>query len=298
MKHLKKVFIFLFAALMASCSSEDADAVNDGTTPITGADNFTYKIDGRTVAINNTIAQRSGSTIAVAGYAADGTAIAVEFNEFGNLKDITAYSISNFDVPTRSEYHYFKSNYINFELVAIDATAKKVKVTFSGKVYDEEYDLTSDYSTVEGSFQVTYRDVVPEVAGLGVFAKINNENWYTTDITQSGGFFPGSDITLNESNDSKYTIGIITNHDNSTVGTHSFGPAVSSNKVILSEYNTTTHEDVEYTSTTGTIKITAKTTNILYTIIEGTFSLTARHPTNGTTVTVTDGTFKSVYTNY
>jgi hypothetical protein len=282
-------------ALVVSCSSDDADTVTNEQAPITGADSFSYKIDGRTVAITNIIAQRSGSSLAVSGYAADGTAIGIAFNEFGNLGTISAYSVSNFDIPTRSEFHYFKSNYINFELVAIDAAAKKVKVTFSGKVYDDNYDINSDFSVVEGSFQVTYRDVVPAVANLGVFAKIDGADWHGTETIQSGGFFDGEDLTLYESNDTKYSIGIVTNHDNSTIGTYAFGPALSSNKIVLSVYNPTINEDVEYISTTGTMKLTSKTSNLLYTIIEGTYSFTAKHPTNGSTVTVTNGTFKSVY---
>ena len=295
MNNLKKVFFFLITALVVSCSSDDADTVTNEQAPITGADNFSYKIDGRTVAITNIVAQRSGSSLAVSGYATDGTAISVEFNEFGNLGGVSAYSISNFDIPTRSEFHYFKSNYINFELVAIDAAAKKVKVTLSGKVFDDEFDLNSDFSVVEGSFQVTYRDVVPAVANLGVFAKIDGADWHGTETIQSGGFFDGEDLTLYESNDTKYTIGIVTNNANSTIGTYNFGPALSSNKIVLAVYNPTTHEDVEYISTTGTMKLTAKTSSLPFTIIEGTYSFTAKHPTNGSTITVTDGTFKSVY---
>jgi Family of unknown function (DUF6252) len=296
MKTLKNALFVLFVAMAASCSSDDSDPVNNNP-PITGEDSFEYTIDGVEQDITEITALRSGNNIEVMGTSATGRVVTLNFNKWGNMGDV--YTLSNdFSIPWRTSYHYFKSNYFDFELVSIDEVNKKVKVNFSGKVYDEEYEIDSDFSVIEGSFQVTYTEVTPQVPGLEVSATVAGQEWHDSDADQSGGFFSGEDVTLNMSNDSKYTIGIVTNHQNSVVGTHTFGPAESSNKMKLFVYNTQTNEEDEYITTSGTMNITAKTVGFQYTIIEGTFSFEAKNPDTNQTVTVNNGTFKTVYDNY
>lgn len=285
------LFVSVFAV---SCSSEDSDPVNNNPS---GEEYFTYTIDGEEQDMTLWQGLRSESTFAVSGTSASGRIVEFQFNQWGNLGDVSTLG-DDFDIPWRMGYHYFKSNYFTFDLVAIDEANKTVEVTFSGKVFDEEYDITSDYSTIEGSFRVKYQDATPVVSGLGAFAKINGADWHDSDSDQEGGFFSGEDLMINLSNDSKYTISIVTNHETTAVGNYTFGQAQSSNKVKLKVYDTSINEEVEYTSSNGTMAITAKTVGAQLTVIEGTYSFTATNPDTGAAVTVTAGTFKQAYSNY
>lgn len=295
MKKLKHAALVLFlSAFAVSCSSDDSNPVNNNPS---GEEFFEYTIDGEEQNVTTWIAARSESSFEVQGTAASGRVIHFTFNQWGNLGDASTMA-NDLEIPWRTSYHYFKSNYFTFELVAIDEANKTVEVNFSGKVFDEEYDITSTFSTVEGSFKVAYTQVTPQISGLGVSATVNGTAWHDSDGDQEGGFFSGENLTLNASNDSKYTLGIVTNHDNTTTGVHTFGEAESSNKVKLFVYDTQENYEVEYTTTTGTMNVTEKTVGAQYTVIAGTFSFTAEHPETGAAITVQNGTFKQVYLNY
>jgi|GEM_PF-1351110 len=298
MKKLKNALFVLFVSVaVASCSSDDGEPVNNGNNPINEDDYFNYTIDGEEQDMVSWIAQRSEGSFAVSGTSASGRVVELQFNQWGNVGDVMTLS-DDFEIPWRNNYHYFRSNYFDFELVSIDEVNKKVKVNFSGKVYDEEYDINSDFSTIEGSFVVTYTNVTPVVAGLGVSATVDGEEWHDSDGDQSGGFFSGEDLTINASNDSKYTIGIVTNHDTTETGEYTFGPGDSSNKMKLFVYNTETHYEEEWTTVSGTMEITEKTVGMQLTILAGTFSFTAENPETGETVTISNGAFKKAYSNY
>lgn len=299
MKKLKNALFVLFIAMAASCSSDDSEPVDNENpnNPITGEDYFNYTIDGEEQDITAITAVRSGNTLEVMGTSATGRVVTVNFNKWGNVGDVQTLA-NDFEIPWRTSYHYFRSNFFDFELVSIDEANKKVKVNFSGKVYDEEYDINSDYSVIEGSFQVTYTVVTPQIPGLEVSATVAGEEWHDTDSDQSGGFFSGEDITLNMASDNQYTIGIVTNHDTTEVGSYTFGPAETSNKMKLFVYNTETNEEEEYITTEGTMTITAKTVGLQFTVIEGTFSYKAKNPNSNEVITINNGAFKTVYDNY
>lgn len=295
MKTLKTAVLFLFVSLLASCSSDDGDPVDNN--PITGDDYFEYTIDGEEQDMTEWTALRSENTIAVSGTSATGRVVQLQFNKWGDIGDVMTLA-DDFDIPWRNNYHYNRGETFDFELVSIDEENKKIKVNFSGKVYDEEYDNSSDFSTIEGSFIVTYQQVQPQVAGLGVSAEIDGDAWHDSDSDQSGGFFSGEDLTINASSASKYTIGIVTNHDDTTADNYTFGPAETSNKMKLFVYNPETNMEEEWTTTSGSMNITEKTVGFQITVLAGTFSFTAENPETGETVSVTNGTFKQGYSNY
>lgn len=297
MKTLKTAVLFLFVSLMASCSSDDGEPVDNGNNPITGDDYFEYTIDGEEQDMTSWVAQRSENSLAVSATSASGRIVELEFNKWGNVGDVMTLG-DDFDIPWRHNYHYNRGETFDFELVSIDEQNKKVKVNFSGKVYDEEYDNTSDFSTIEGSFIVTYQEVQPQVAGLGVSATVDGNAWHDSDSDQSGGFFSGEDLTINVSSDNKYTLGIVTNHDNTEEGSYTFGPEEASNKMKLFVYNTETEMEEEWITTSGTMEITEKTVGFQFTVLAGTFSFTAENPETGESVTITNGTFKYPYSNY
>ncbi|MEL1245646.1 hypothetical protein AAEO56_15335 [Flavobacterium sp. DGU11] len=290
MKKLKNALFVLFVGLAASCSSDSDTPVNN---PITGDDYFNYTIDGVEQDITQITAVRSGNMFEVVGTAASGRVVDVQFNKWGDVGDVQTLA-NDFNIPWRTTYHYFKSNYFTFELVSIDEATKKVKVNFSGKVYDDEYILSDGFSVIEGSFQVTYTDVAPIISGLGVSATVAGQEWHDSDGDITGGW-AGEDMTLNASNDTKYTIGIVTNHDDTVVGNYSIGPNETSNKMKLFVYNTETDEEDEYITVSGNMNVTTKTEGLQYTVIEGTFNFIAKNPDTNQTVTITGGSFKQAY---
>jgi len=222
--------------------------------------------------------------------------ITLNFNEHGNMGDITSGIMpASLGYPISRNYYFYKSHYFDFKLVAIDRANKKVRVTFSGRLYNQNNMI--DYETVEGSFQATYTEVTPVVPGLEVSAKIDGANWYSSGF-YAGGFLGNANTNLQSLNDNKYTIGIVTNHDTSVTGTYAFDADELTNKVILYEFDTVARQQREYINSTGSITLSSKTVGPLYTVIQGTFNLTATHPVSGTAVTVTNGMYKYSYNTF
>lgn len=291
MKNFKFIFLITLSIVLGSCSSDD------DSSPSSSSEYFNYKIAGETISVTQWEANRSENTIEVLGRGSNGKAIYFIFNAQGNIGRVETYSSTDFSVPDRNAQAYYTNESFNFNLASIDAANKTVKVTFSGKVYEDEYDLTSDFVQVEGDFQVKYNDVTPEVSGLGVYAKIAGEDWYSSNGDQSGGFFSGSDLTLDSYNGGVYRIGITINHSTTNTGTFNFTPSSTKNKVVLSKYNTALNYFEEF-NCTGSLVITSKQVGAQMTIISGTYSFTAVDPETNASITVSNGTFKENYSKY
>jgi len=291
MKILKLIPLVFALVILNACSSDSSSSSSSVD------ESFHFKYDGQTINVTSWEAQRSGNTIAVTGYGANGMSISLEFNSYGDIGEVDTYSLTDGAVPLSQAQAYYTNESFTFNLVSINATNKTAHVTFSGKVYEDGYDLTSPFVNVEGDFLVNYEDVIPQVAGLDVYAKIAGNDWYDSKSDQEGGFFSGSDVTLSSYNGDIYAINITTNHDNSIVGSHSFTPSSSTDKVTLSKYNSTLDYFEEY-DCTGTFNLTAKEVGASITVITGTYTFTAVDPVTSAEITVTNGTFKTAYTNY
>ena len=290
MKKFKFILFVVLAATLGSCSSDSSSSSSTN-------EYFNYKIDGETISVPQWDAIRSENTIEVAGQGSNGKTIYFHFNSLGNIGSVDTYSVSDFSVPNRGAQGYYTNESFNFNLESINETNKTVKVSFSGKVFEDEYNLSSDFVLVEGNFQVKYTDATPQVAGLGVSANVAGNDWISSNEDQSGGFFSGSDITLDSYNGDVYRIGVTTNHDNTTIAAYNFTPSTSTNTVKISKYNTSLNYFEEY-DCTGTLNITNKQVGNQITVISGTFSFTAIDPNTSAQITITDGTFKQVYSNY
>ena len=126
-------------------------------------------------------------------------------------------------------------------------------------------------------------------------AKINGSDWYATDADQSGGFFFGSDIELNNFSDDEYFIGFVMNDENTIVAEYNFNENSTVDRISFSKYDPSTNGFIEY-ETSGIFNISEKNVGLQFTQIIGTYSLTA---TNGTEVIqVTEGQVNTVYQNY
>ncbi|MFP9099843.1 DUF6252 family protein [Flavobacterium sp. RHBU_24] len=290
---LRAAALVLFVSLFASCSDNDNSSTDENNNLV--EEHFDYTYDGQDVPVTILQAVRSEDRFAVNATTANGQqSIEIEFNKYGDLGEVIAITSSNW----QAGFYYNKSEFFTFTLIEIDEENKTIEGTFSGKVYDEEYDVTSDFNTVSGNFKVVYTDQEPQVAGLHFDAKINGQDWYSTQNIQTGGFFSGSDLELLFVSDDKYELSLITNHDLTAEGTYSFGNTGAMNSLKFYVYDPELGYPTEGVVSNGALTISDKTVGPQYTFLSGTFSFTATNPLTGATVTVTNGTFKSAYENY
>ncbi|MDI1257060.1 MAG: DUF6252 family protein [Flavobacterium sp.] len=284
MKKIQLLAVLFISVLFASCSSSD-----DGGSS-SAEDYFHYKLDGTDIELTTITAIRSGDSFEVLGQTAAGTSMYFSFNQYGDLNRAGNTPDNISDVSWKNSAYEFSSHYFNFELVSIDAANKKVKINYSGKLYEDEFDLDSAFSTVEGSLYVTYTDVVPQVAGLGVAAKIAGQDWHAVKSSTS---ISNGLSSIIENSDDEYQLSFYVD-ENTAVGNYTFNAASQDHKVVLSKYNTTTNEYVDYVGS-GSITITENTSGIGYSLIVGTYSFTATNPNDNSQIQVTNGTIKEVY---
>lgn len=280
MKIFKILSLFLLTISLFSCSS-------DSSSDHSSADYFNLTYKGQAKTVTSWQAIKQDDHIEVAADTQDGLGISFKFNTYGNLyESFTHPNTAESTVEFQAASAYFRSNTFTFTLVDLNTADKTITVGFSGKVYDNEYDLTSDFSTVSGSFKVTYMVLAPSISGLGTYAKINGTDWHGLENSSSSSSSDDTTV-LNIQNDSEYNIGISYPYFAPVAGTFAFDSNTDNKRITFSKYDTTTHMPVEY-NVNGTITYT--TANSTY--VQGTFSLTATHPTNGSTITITNGTFK------
>ena len=281
----------MFVSLFVSCS-DDSDSSTDNN-PNTIEEHFDYTYDGQAVPVTILEAVRSEDRFAVNATTADGMRnIEIEFNKYGDVGEVLAITGSNW----QAAYYYNKSNYFTFTLVEIDEENKTIEGTFSGKVYDDEYDITSDFNTVSGSFKVAYTEEAPEVAGLHFDAKINGANWYSTQSNQSFDLISGG-AELSNVSDDKYELTLVIDTDDVTTGTYAFDNNSAFNKVNVGIFNEADGYAPVAEINSGTLTITQITPGTTYTLVSGTFSFTATDPATGQTITVTNGSFKTAFNN-
>ncbi|MES2484664.1 MAG: hypothetical protein V4581_01770 [Bacteroidota bacterium] len=281
MKALKYVFFVLIISMLSSCSDDGT-----GSSGLSGNNYFEYTIDGQPVNVVSWDAQRSENTMMVIGLAADGTAMELNFNQFGDMGAIWAYNINTVEQNKRNHY-FFKEHYFNFELVAIDYQVRKVQVAFSGDLYNDAYNLESERSHIEGSFLVNFQDVTPIIPGLKVSADIDGAPWYATEQYQQN----VNSQSFSFISDDEYMLSFLVSQEATTVGNNTFNELSTYNKVVISRYNPEGQGLEQYVSESGTLNITNQTA----TVIEGNFTLNAKNPTTGEIITVTNGQFKSLY---
>jgi hypothetical protein len=290
MKKFNLLVLLFVSSILFSCSSSDD---SDTTTPTDETSYFNYKLNSQTIPVASWTALRSENNFEVLGEVGNGRSIYVSFDNLGHIIRVGTTPEIGSSLPWQNNFFDFSANYFSLQVVSIDDINKKVKVNFSGKVYDNDFDITSAFSNVEGSFNVNYIDVAPQIAGLGVTAKLNGADWKSVKSTQSAsGSF--QNLSLEHNSDDIYKISILMNSASTSTGTYTFNGASSTNKVILSKYNIATNQYIDYVCT-GTFVLTQKQSNTGYVLISGTYSFTAVNPIDNTQIQVTSGTFKTTY---
>lgn len=272
---IKNFFSVLFlAALTISCSSGDSGSSTDEATLV---------LNGTNVTLSSPIAQRSENTFLISADTPDGSSIQLLFDKFGNMEEFSYWE----DVDTYHNFQHYNSHYFTFNLISVDETARRVKVSFSGNLYLDDEDLSSTTKMVSGTFDLPYITQTPTLAGLGLNCKIAGADWYETEFWDNGW---GNVDRKFISDDDKQIIMSFAGEDIAP-GTYTFTTS-SANKIQLAKYNTTTNTYNVY-NTSGTLTISSNTDGFIR-IVEGTFSFTATNSLNSSDVIqVTNGSFKT-----
>lgn len=283
-KLVNSAFFILFLSLVVSCSSDDSsDAVNPP------ANSFSFTLDGEEKTLTEFSAEKFNHIIKVYGETADGYYVDLTFNEQGHLGNVTLSREEPLFFRISLDYHTDVT--FDFNLVNFSEANHSVSANFSGKVYNFMGD-ESEFSEVEGSFDLAYVDVAPETPELWLTASFNGQDWIDTghnSISTIGGQHN------NYKNGSEYSISVHANSD-VEVGTYDFTETSIGKKVVVYKYNPELGEEESFLGT-GELVITEKEEGDFYTLFKGTFNVTAEHPETGEIVTITNGNFKAAAFN-
>ncbi|HSD09030.1 hypothetical protein [Flavobacterium sp.] len=287
MTKIKFIAFILFTALITSCSSDENNSDNASTV---GSFDFVY--NNETKKISSWEAIKMDDFIEVSGQTTDGIGIDFKFNTYGNLFQGFTHGVSALStVPMHEVSEIFTANTFTFTIIELNTANKTVKVKFSGKLYDDGYDFESNYITnpsnfitVSGAFDVSYSNLIPNIAGLGTFAKIDGKDWHAMSFGSTTSL---SQTILNVENDGEYNLGIVFPRGDLKTGTFPFSSNNFANRISVEKFDLATHEFIDY-NVAGTVTYT--TVNDYY--VEGTFSLVATHPVNGSKIVITEGKFK------
>ncbi|WP_343696480.1 hypothetical protein [Flavobacterium sp.] len=280
MTKFKIIAFVLFTALIASCSSIDSSEDDSSSETYF---NFTY--DGKTQKVKTWEAQKQGDFIEVMGTSEEGIAIDFKFNVYGNLYQALTNPVTNSNIPWMEASENFTANTFTFTLENINTTDKTVQVKFTGKVFEDGYDYESDFVNVSGSFKVSYKEITPQIEGLGTSAKIDGKDWH--GLSFDGTIENQETRIIYAENDSEYTIGIAFPDYEAKTGTYNFTSNNNAYRITFQKYDTATHQNINY-NVSGTVTFT--TLNDI--LAAGTFSLTATNPETNAKITISNGTFK------
>lgn len=282
MRKIIKIIAFIAISISAVSCSSDSDGGGSG-----GANNSTFKYNGTDIVLTTIEAQKSENSLYIYASSDDGTEIDLTFNKFGNLEGISVVSMN----PNYSEYYnykHFNSNYFNFNLISINENTKRVKVSFSGVLYEDDTDMTSNSITVNGSFEVDYQLAEPIYSGLGTFCKIGGNDWHATTFWDEGFWSVERKVISDDENMLTFEF----EDEYIEAGTYNF-TSTSANKIYLSKFNTTTKTYTQY-NCTGSFVVQSNLSGTNFRMIEGTFSLTATNPSSPSQqIQITNGSFKS-----
>lgn len=288
MKIFKAALTVLFMSLMAACSSDDAATPVNTTPEGPEATYFNYKLNGQTVPIVAYNGLKNGNELRVTGGAADGSLFIITFTASGQLAEVGAIPAGT--AAPKWNYKNFRKNYFDFELVHI--ANGQAKVNFSGKVYENDYDLDSEFSTVEGSFVVDLQEEAATAPMFKMDAMVNGNSWKALGGTEH---FSAFNYSIDYLSDDEYEISLVFHPANLEIGNYTFTETTGDRRIMMTKYNTATHNEDELISTAGNFNVTSKTEFGPIDVIEGTFDVVAKHPETNEIVTVTNGTFRATY---
>lgn len=278
MKTIKLLSFLFLSILITSCSSEDDSG---DSTP-----SSSFIVNGSNITLTSATALRVENTLQIVASASDGSSMDLTFDKFGNLGEVRYFDA---EFNSNENFQHFKANYFTFNLISINETQKKVEVSFSGNLYEEEDDLNSASIVVSGSFNLPYTEQTPTISGLGLSCKIAGTDWYDVEFWDNGFW----SVDRKFISDDEYMIIMKFTDEAIQPGSYNFTTS-SENGIQLAKYDTETNTYIEYNAV-GTLTISSNSEfSPLISVVDGTFSFTATNPSNPSDqIQVTNGTFKT-----
>lgn len=300
MKNLRIIIPSLLFTFLISCSKNNDEITNPEniTTPsnnsstnnIPTTKHFNLVYDGQPKSITAVRGFRNDDYFTVSGTDSENKfSILFEFNKYGNLiESRISPTNSNNGYTYLYTFFYNHKNSFKINIININDTEKTVTLSYSGKLFQNplNFSPTALGKNISGSFKVNYTQCPYRIPGRGVTAKIDDSNWYGTTIGKLQE--NGTTITTHyNKSDDEYSFYIIYPQTNPAAGTYNFTNNTTNNRFVLLKYDSNAQREIEY-NVSGTIKYTAANS----TYVQGTFNGIARHPSNGSTINITNGTFK------
>lgn len=287
MKTFKFLF-FLLAFACFSCSEDSGDSSADG---LDTNNYYTLIREERQIDLHEMTVVRTehGFRVGDKGYPRMWGFTFDDTGRFGEMY-FKFTPLGYNQMMTRYSYPDFSSNYFDFNLISIDEVNKRVKFSFSGKLYQYLDNLDIERNDISGEFDLYYIDNVPLIPGLTNEALIDGDQWRQVSLVKRE--IPGGFETESKSDDA-YKM-IIRNNLGTAVGNYNFDAASTTNCVYLYKFNTDTRTYTVY-NTAGTMTVTAKTllSNQDSFTLTGNYNFTATNPNNSADVIqVTNGSFK------
>lgn len=290
MKNFNKIALLFLIPLFFSCSSNSSS--EDSFEPY-----FEKSVNGESVSGGDEIRVYKFEDTFNVGYYPN---THLSFNSSGK------FGFCSIELPipntngTQKFYSFrgFSSHYFNLIIENLDEVNKRIKVSYSGYVYANPLDFNSEKKYVSGSFYQEYEELVPAVSGLGNNAKINGNDWVSTNKYSTRSPSAYSKITQHDFSDDEYKIMVNYDFSSTTVGTYNFNNSDITNKIQLAKYDVASETFINY-ECSGTLDITYKyngtNNNRLF---EGNYNFTAINPITNESVSVTNGSFKLTHGDF
>lgn len=304
---------FIVAFLCSSCSS-DSSSNSNGTQK----HDFSLKING----VNTTIPNENYSSNVV-GIGLQGNVFRLTayygmtnnnqsshifellIDKKGNLISVKNSANANpYGDFTYANYNFFPSNYFQISNFSLDETTKKIKLSFSGKLYLNGNTTTNlflpsldrEFVEAEGEVDMNYEEWGTPYTGIyyGSFeqyctANVNDVFWEANRSNeQVGGLYTYGTFMASDPYKIQIHFG-----QNASLGSYDFTNSSPGNYIAFSKFNTTTLSYDNY-SVNGTLINEYKEFHgmTLYSYF-GSFSFTATNVNNpADVVQVTDGKFR------
>ena len=201
-----------------------------------------------------------------------------------------AVGINNFGIQYKNFYN-FPANYFHVNIISIDEINNRIKATFQGKLYANQFNLDSESIDIEGDFDIIHKGSVStpnykiEAYGVEQYckAKINGALWTALWESPNGTF----------TSEDPYKIDIQFPQV-ATTGSYNLDSNSTNNYLKFSKYNTLTRVFDDY-ETKGVVSFSYREFHgaSKYSFI-GTFSFTAVNRNNPLDIVqVSEGTYRS-----
>lgn len=303
MRYIKYIILSV-VFILSSCSSDNGGNNDDNNNePIVVIRKFSLFVNGVQSSMDGTrfsTAYRREHTIHIGGINPQDVIfkLQISFDENGHFGKMIYKEQDNSTLLDK--YFYSNRNYssqrFNFIIQQYDQVNRRVKGSYSGYLFIDPENLSSESKYVSGDFDLPIVDIAPPISGLINEATINTQYWRSTNRFQTLGNNTGQseELNLHCLSDDEYKMTFTFHKTNTLLGTYSFTPTTLINKINFYKYDLNTSTYINY-NCIGTVQILLRPPFCF----EGIYNFTAVNPTNPSDVIqVQNGKFRIDYWPY